>query len=121
MNKAENTEFFPFDFEQWFELSKNDPESFELQRIQSIEEFIESVPEERRQRLRCLQWRIDQVRDRTSTPLEACVAISDMMWDSFDALNNAYNHGDRVFKYVDGKPCFSPMLKPAKVLEFSPR
>jgi hypothetical protein len=35
---------------------------------------------ERRERLRGLQWRIDQAR-RNRSPLSACIYISNMMWD----------------------------------------
>ncbi|RLJ20658.1 hypothetical protein DJ031_05220 [bacterium endosymbiont of Escarpia laminata] len=47
------------------------PEDFERLRLAAIDEFIESAPEERRQRLRCLQWRIDQERRNRCQPWRA--------------------------------------------------
>ena len=71
-------------------LAQNDPAGFEAERKKILEESICKAPEARRQRLRCLQWRIDRVRDRAKTPLAACIAISEMMWDSFYELHQLY-------------------------------
>ena len=109
-----------FDFDEWLELSKRDPESFENRRLQSIEELINSAPEDRQHRLRCLQWKIDRVRDKMSTPLAACVAISDMMWDSLDKLNQLYHDCETVTSVKEGKRVMTP-LPNAKIMQFSPR
>jgi len=63
------------------DMAKRDPTEFESTRLVAIEELIASVPEDRQGKLRCLQWRIDQERRISSTPLEACIRISNMMWD----------------------------------------
>jgi len=109
-----------FDFDEWLELSKRDPETFESRRLESIEELINSAPEDRQHRLRCLQWKIDRVRDKMSTPLAACVAISDMMWDSLDKLNQLYHDCESVTSGKDGKPMGAP-IQNAKIMYFSPR
>ena len=109
-----------FDFDEWLELSKRDPESFEVRRLQSIEELMNSAPEERQHRLRCLQWKIDRVRDKMATPMAACVAISDMMWDSLDKLNQLYHDCETVTSLKDGKRVMTP-LPNAKIMQFSPR
>ncbi len=70
------------DFDQWAKLAKSDPEAFEAQREKAIEDMIGLLPAHRQQRMRCLQWKIDQVRNRAGTPLAACIRISEMMWDS---------------------------------------
>ena len=70
------------DFDQWANLAKSDPDAFEAQREKAIEEMIGRMPERRRQRIRCLQWKIDQIRNRAGTPMAACMRISEMMWDS---------------------------------------
>ena len=44
---------------------------------------IARAPERNRQHLRRLQWRIDQVRARSSNPIAACVKLYRMMWESF--------------------------------------
>ena len=70
-----------FDFDAWASLAQSDPEAFEAKRLHMIEQLIESAPEGLRQRLRGFQWRIDMERRRCSNPLQACIRISNMMWD----------------------------------------
>ncbi len=69
-------------------LAEQDPDAFERRRHEIIESALVRVPEERSQRMRRLQWRIDQERLRCRTPLAACIALSRMMWDSVTG-----NHG----------------------------
>lgn len=71
-----------FDFEKWSRLANTDPEAFEQHRSQVINNFIQDLPEERQQRIRCLQWRVDGIRRTSKTPMAACIEISRMMWDS---------------------------------------
>ena len=70
------------DFDHWADLAKSDPVAFELKRARLIEETIMAMPAHKQQRMRCLQWKIDQVRNQASTPMAACVKLSEMMWDS---------------------------------------
>ncbi len=76
-----------FDFEKWSSLASTDPEAFEQHRKQVINNFIQDLPEEKQQRMRCLQWRVDSVRRLAKTPLAACIEISNMMWDSIKGKN----------------------------------
>lgn len=71
-----------FDFDSWSELASSDPEAFEKQREALVNQTIAYSAEEHQQRLKCLQWRIDKVRERSGTALAACIRISGMMWDS---------------------------------------
>ena len=75
------------DFDSWLDLSRKDPEHFEIQRQNLIAEAIAKAPEERQQRLRGLQWRIEHMRQRAKTPMAACLSISDLMWDVFTGEN----------------------------------
>ena len=109
-----------FDFDEWLDLLKRDPESFESRRLESIEELIISAPEDKQHRLRCLQWKIDRIREKMPTPLAACVAISDMMWDSLDKLNQLYHDCESVTSNQSGKRNMAP-LPTAKIMQFSPR
>lgn len=70
------------DFDQWAELAQSDPDAFEARRAEVIDKVINSMPTEKQHRMRCLQWKIDQVRGRASNPLSACMKLSEMMWDS---------------------------------------
>jgi hypothetical protein len=106
----------PMDFEHWVDLAMNDPEQFELMRQAAINEFLESVSAERRLQLQRLQWRVDRVRERCTTPMAATIAISEMMWDAFYDLHDHYQDlfGAKTTKrYKQSVP-----EKSAKILPF---
>lgn len=107
-----------FDFKEWAELAQSDPERFEARRNRIINEAICRVPMDRQQTLRGLQWKVDRVRELKRTPLAACIAISDMMWDAFSDLHNSY------CELADIKPGQKPFMKEqpkAKVIELFPQ
>jgi hypothetical protein len=80
---------FDFDFDEWMNLAKSDPDAFDAKRRQVIEDLIAHAPEHIRQRLVSFQWRIDMERSRCSNPLQACIKLSNMMWEMV--------YGDRGF------------------------
>ncbi|TCK17026.1 uncharacterized protein DUF3135 [Thiogranum longum] len=84
------------DFDDWAELAQTDPAAFELRREQAIEELIARMPEHKQQRMRCLQWKIDQVRDRAGSPMAACIKLSEMMWDSLTGPGGLKEALDRM-------------------------
>lgn len=69
-----------WNFDAWRELSEKNPQSFERMRLAAIEEFLQTLPESRRDRLRHFQWRIDQERRRSDHPMGVCVRLMSMMW-----------------------------------------
>lgn len=69
-------------FEEWAELAKEDPAAFEKMRQAAIDGYLDGLPEGQQERMRRLQWRIDQERRLARTPMMACLRISRMMWDS---------------------------------------
>ncbi len=85
------TNYQAFNFEEWMNLAKSDPEEFEKRRKEMINNLICSAPAERQQRLRGLQWRIDMERKKCSNPLSACIRLSEMMWDFVYAENGFLN------------------------------
>jgi Protein of unknown function (DUF3135) len=74
---TENSEF-PFDF--WANLAQSDPAAFEEARKLMLDSLIEAAPARTQTRLKGLQWQIENIRSRASSPLGACVKISNMMW-----------------------------------------
>lgn len=74
------------DFDSWFDrmmkMAKDDPEAFERLRQKMIDEVINEAPEANKRRLIGLQWRVDQERRLAKNPLNACIRISDLMWES---------------------------------------
>jgi hypothetical protein len=98
-------------FERWKELAARDPEAFEALRRRHIEALIARAPADRRERLRGLQWRIEQARRRAPNPMAACVALSRMMWDSV--------YGDRgLLATLQGFPATPKNRTRGKVVEF---
>ncbi len=102
-------------FETWVALWRESPENFESSRAKRITAYINSVPEKHRERLRCLQWRIDKVRERAANPLAATIAISEMMWKSFDELGAMYKE---LAGMVEGQQPTRPR-RTATVLPFN--
>jgi hypothetical protein len=78
---------FLMDFDQWMMLAKKDPDEFEEKRREHIDLFFENIPKNKRHRLKGLQWQIDQTRKLSRSPMASCIAISNMMWDSVEHLN----------------------------------
>ncbi len=110
-----NTKTNELTFEKWMELWQDSPNSFEHLRTKRINAYIESVPEVHRERLRCLQWKIDRVRERASNPLAATIAISEMMWQSFHELGAKYRE---LADMVEGRQPAKPR-RSATVLPFN--
>lgn len=79
-----------FDFQEWADLARQDPDRFEARRSRLINEAIRRAPADRQHSLRCLQWRVDRIRELKRTPLAACIAITNMMWDTFSDLHHTY-------------------------------
>lgn len=102
------------DFDHWSELAKSDPDSFEQLRNRTLQACINRSSSDHQERLRCLQWRIDQIRSQSGSPLAACVKISGIMWDTFNRLGNLYNQVEQINA---GSPLPTPQS--AKILPFS--
>ena len=88
-------EFSKLDFDAMSSIARDDPVEFERLRQEAIDQFIESAPQERRKRLRGLQWRIDLER-RGRSPLSACLRISRMMWDHLLGTNGLLGQQSRL-------------------------
>ena len=101
-----------FDFEHMSELARTDPASFEQLRSRLLDACIARSSAAHRERLRRLQWRVDRLREQASNPLSACVQISDLMWDTFNQLGQAYHN-------PGGTPDRNPPA--ARVIPFKPR
>ena len=78
-----------FDFNEWYVLARTDPEAYALRRTALIRMAIESASERNRNRLNGLQFRIDAECRLARTPLQACLRLSSMTWDSFFDLNES--------------------------------
>lgn len=72
-----------FDFDEWADIYKRDPEAFERRRAEWIHQYIESAPPHLQPRLRGVMFRVDAERRLARNPIDACVRLTAMMWDSF--------------------------------------
>jgi hypothetical protein len=79
------------DFDKWAELARSDPQAFEELRSQFLNNALNRISKAKRHKFECLQWRVDKIRQTTKTPLSACIKISQLMWTSFDELQQQYN------------------------------
>jgi hypothetical protein len=71
-----------FDFDEWMEVYKTDPDMFEKMRQDLIESTIKQAPIGMRRRLNGLQWQIDTEIKLAKNPLDGCIKIYEMMMDS---------------------------------------
>ncbi|UCC55807.1 MAG: DUF3135 domain-containing protein [Gammaproteobacteria bacterium] len=72
----------PQDFDEWAKLAATDLPAFETQRKRVIEAAIRQAPTCKQQRLRCLQWKLEQIRNTARTPMVACLRMNRMLWDA---------------------------------------
>jgi len=110
-------------FEEWAELAKSDPDAFEKMRLAAIDRCIENLPAAQQERMRRLQWRIDQERRMARTPMNACLRISRMMWDNILGSTGLQKRlaelGGLAQAGVQTDSGSRPALTKADVLDFS--
>lgn len=106
------------EFDEWASLADSDPEAFEKLRRSLIDQCIEAAPEDRRQRLRSLQWRIDQERARAKSPLGACIRLTRMMWDSVLGRGGLLENLQQLSATLEQRPVAS---RQTQVLPFPTR
>jgi len=71
-----------FDFDHWRQLAANDPQAFEKERVIAIDRAIRQAPERQQERLRRLQWKLDQIRLTSRTPLAAALRMHQLLCQS---------------------------------------
>lgn len=117
----ETTKQAEIDFDTWAELARTDPDAFERMRLAAIDSVIDSAPVENRERLRRLQWRIDQERKLARTPMAACLRISRMMWRTVlgeGGLQQRFSELQHAFHGRDAGEPTAPRA-PADVIAFA--
>jgi len=80
-----------FDFDAWVELARQDPQAFEEKRKRIIEDAIRGAPPHKQQRLRCLQWKLDKIRETSRTPMIACLHINRLLWENVTGEHGLLN------------------------------
>lgn len=80
-----------FDFDAWVKLARQDPQAFEEKRKRIIEDAIQGAPAHKQQRLRCLQWKLDKIRETSRTPMLACLHINRLLWENVTGEHGLLN------------------------------
>jgi hypothetical protein len=75
-----------FDFDDWLRLAQENPHAFEARRERLIDETITAAPDRLRDRLRALQWRIDQERRRSGSAFGASLRLQVMLQRQVEKL-----------------------------------
>ena len=121
------------EFDELLRLAEKNPERLEALRAEMCEQLILDAPAEYRRRLRGLQFQIDMERQKASTPMAACIKISEMMHDSFGRLRDALNEAqgiqagalssvsDDIDKNRIKRATQEPEIQPADILQFPVR
>jgi len=99
-----------FDFDHWARLASTDPEAFERERAALVARTIGEAPAASRERLRRLQWKVDQIRRTSPTPMAAFMRIYRMMWDSVEGPGG-------LIEALGGEPS-RPAEPPGEVVPF---
>ena len=109
------------EFDEWANMAEQDPAGFEAMRLQAIEDFIGSAPPAQQERLRRLQWRIDQERRLARTPMNACIRLSRMMWSNVLGPGGLRERFEELGELLQGRPAATPepVAEPAQVLAFA--
>ena len=107
--------FTKMGFEEWSALAEDDPQAFEAMREKVICDFLDHIPPHQQARLRGLQWRIDQIRDRSSNPMSATLDLYSMMWDRITG------EGGMLEVLGSMQTETNAPQQTAEIIEFSPR
>lgn len=74
-------------FDELAHLAQNNPQAFEKLRTQLCQQMIMAAPAHLQKRLQGLQFRIDNERKLSGSPLGACIRLSQMMNESLMQLH----------------------------------
>lgn len=109
----------PFDFDLWAKMARENPERFEEMRRDAIEQTILSAPSQYQERLRRLQWRVDQERRLAGNPLNSCLRISKMMWEKFAGEGGLMDHLEDLGKLGRAEKTYANAPRKDNVLAFA--
>lgn len=85
-----------FDFDAWAALARSDPEEFERQRRQMVDNTCEKLGGLQRPVIAGICWRIEQERRRSTSPLQLCMKLSSLMWGRYTDLADALSESQTV-------------------------
>jgi hypothetical protein len=80
-----------FDFAEWSDLYKADPQAFEARRIDTLRALIDQAAGEHRQHLELTLSKIELTRRASKGRLDGALKASNLMWDSYGRLQAIIN------------------------------
>lgn len=83
-----NDECLQFDFDEWVNLNRTDPQAFERRRLEWCNRFIDGTQAANKKRLSGLLFQINMKRRQSSNAMDACLRISGLMWEKFNELRS---------------------------------
>lgn len=105
-----------YDFDEMVRLYQEDPEAFEQERLRQIDAFIESISdEERKQKMRQMQFRIDRELHGYKDPIARMNKMVELFW------KGTIEFQQTVKSQLEGQPSSMDESVNADVLEFKPR
>jgi hypothetical protein len=84
------------DFDHWAALARQDPDLFEAERSLLLETTIRKAPIHLQHRLRCLQWKLDQIRKTSGSPLAAALRMNRLLWEAIAARDGLLDRLNRL-------------------------
>ncbi|MFK8068021.1 MAG: DUF3135 domain-containing protein [Gammaproteobacteria bacterium] len=109
---------FDFDFDEWMQLAKEDPEAFEQKRQEAIQDVISGAQNHTKNRLEGLQWQLDQIRNTSASPMATCLNISKMMWENVQGEDGLV---ETLNQLTGEAPIKQKPMNRAEVLELKPK
>jgi hypothetical protein len=91
-----------FNFDEWLQLARENPEEFERRREQLIRETVSHM-NAHNQRTHGLSWRIEMERKRSDSPVENLMWMAEELRSSLARLNEECNEQARRLKNAADK------------------
>ena len=98
----------PLDIAGWAHLSRRDHGKYLERRSAALAGLISAAPSYIQAQLVALQKRIDSIHAREKTTIEACLKLSNMMWDIALGENGMVEQLDRSAATASGGPGRQP-------------
>lgn len=93
-----------FDFQEWADLYKVDPEAFENRKEAVLRDFVSRASEPHQKSLEHTLFRIRMASARSKSPLQSALEASKLMWESFGKLREQVELLQTELNAPAGKP-----------------
>ena len=87
-----NDQCLHFDFDEWVNLNKTDPQAFERRRLEWCNRFIDGAQASNKKRLSGLLFQVNMERRRSTNAIGSCLRMTGLMWDKFNELRSELQH-----------------------------